>query len=299
MLMAGSIICLALPRDWLLPAREMTQLIALPQYAVNRAADRATDPVQTVRRRTVPADEHARLTERLQNLENELATLRLQGIQQEAMLEELTGVRHLPGFPADGLLIPASVVAPDAAPGRESLLVSKGRRHKVQPGDWVTSWLDVTAGAADGVHRDLAVLARQTLIGWVEQVSSHTSRVVLLSDPAANKAWRVHVAQADTCQFVADLKDHRKPADFALRGIGRGQMRIADIDARFVDSKTIRLGDLVTWDERDPRLPLALVIGEITDLRQDPQQPLLYEATLRHRHDPKQLDQVLIVDLSR
>jgi len=302
-LMAVSLTCLFLPRDLFRPARSMTQLTALPQYAVKRAAEHVADGGRSLRKTVGASDEAEALAEQFQALQNAHTVLQQQVIQLEATVEELTAIRGLDGLPVEANLIPARVIAYDAAQGRESLSLSQGSQHRVRKGDWVASFLDVAVGAQQGVQDNLAVLARQTLIGLVEQTASHTSRVVLLSDPVANKAMRVHVVQADPHAQrylpVADLNDSSKKADFALQGIGKGQMRIRDIDARFVQSEAIRVNDLVTSDDRDPRLPCSLVMGQIVELRQDKKNPLLYDAIVHHRCDPKELERVFIVRLAR
>lgn len=222
-------------------------------------------------------------------------------MQLQATTDELRRIRGEPGFPEGGVIVPGQVIAWDAVPGRESLVL-KGRGAKV--GDWVTSHLAVKAGQQDGVQEKQAVLARETLIGWIEQASPYMSRVVLLSDPVASKARLVHIATQRAGQqtaFVADVTG-RRPADFALAGLGNGRMKVMDIDARYVNENLIKVGDLVISDDRDQRLPMSLVIGEIVELRQvrgKSQKPLLYEAVVKHRLDPKSIGEVYIVNMGR
>ena len=195
-------------------------------------------------------------------------------------------------------MIPARVVGWDAVSGRDSLSLLKGRSSDVRQGDWVASYLDVQAGTESGVRDDLRVLARQTLVGWIEQSAPYVSRMVLLSDAHSKRKWRVNIVamnrpnQQDT--FVADGTEH---ADFALEGIGKGQMRVLDVNARYITEGQIRIGDVVTTDGSDPKLPLAMVIGDIVDLKKIKEQPLLYHAIVQHRCPPKDLTEVLVVDI--
>ncbi len=301
LLMLASAALLLLPTELLGPARHLTQLIAVAQYSATAAGQQITEPLRKAGEEPVPADRYQDEVRSRQSLENENVVLRQRIVQLQATADELRRIRSQPGFPAEGVIVPGQVIAWDAVPGRESLL-TKGRGAKV--GDWVTSHLAVKAGGQDGVQEKQAVLAREALIGWVDQASPLMCRVVLLSDPAASKARLVHIAtkrEGQETAFVADVTG-RRPADFALAGLGGGRMKVMDIDARYVNEKLIKVGDLVISDDRDQRLPMSLVIGEIIELRQvrkQSQKPLLYEAVVKHRLDTKSINEVYIVNLSR
>ncbi len=299
MLMGASALLILLPRDFVAPARDMTQLVALPQYGVSVAARKLSKSASALRGDPVPAAEHEKLLRAKQAVENENIALREQVGQLQNMISQLEGLRRRSNFPAESKLIPARIIGWDAAAGRDSMLLAKGRSSNVQNDEWVASHLAVQAGTSDGVQDDLRVLASESLIGWIDQTSPYVSRMVLLSDRYANRAWRVHVAavgrDGKSPQFVLD---HSELAEFALEGIGDGKMRM-HVDARFVNEGLIRVGDVVTSDGRDPKLPLAMVIGEIVQLERIKKQPLLYAAIVKHRCDPKDLGEVLIVDVPR
>lgn len=298
LLMVGSLAYLLLPSDPLAGARGMTQLIALPQWAAHQVAQKAVAPIRQLAESQLSVSQQQSLLDENEALVNENVALRCQLTDLRATLEELTLLRaHLP---ATGVVIPAPVIGLDAAPRRDSLLLAKGRTHGVRDRDWVASRLFVEAGEQEGVAPDTAVLARESLIGWVERSASLTSRVVLLSDAYANPAMRVNIAHFDS-QSGRYLQVTRsgRVAGFVLRGSGGGRMLIPDIDREFVDAGVVAVGDLVTSDPSDPRLPMAMAIGEITALHHNREQPLLWHAEVVHRYDPKALTQVYLVDLSR
>ena len=300
LLMAGSALVLALPNDYLQrPAGEMIQLMAYPQWAVQQATLKARQPFEDLARQQMTAGQQAQLEEDNKGLENENVVLRQQIETLKQTISELTLLRGN-RLGSQGLLLPADVVAADAAPREDSFIVSKGKARQVKYRDWVASRLFVQAGDRDGVGREAAVLARQCLIGWVEQTASFTSRVVLLSDPAANRGTRVHIAHHDpqTRQPLLVLWDDRL-AEFVLRGAGGGKMIIRDIKNEFVKAGVVAEGDLVLSDAHDPKLGQSLVIGEIEQLRHNKKEPLLYDAIVRYRFDPHALSQVLLVDRSR
>jgi len=305
MLMLASLVLMMIPIDVLRPARSMTQLIALPQWAVQRATHTATEPIKALTRETLTPTQQNQMLREMQSLENENIVLRQQIEALRLTIEELTLLRQQ-GVPETVALIPAPVIALDAAPRRDSLLLGKGDRNDIKEGDWVASRLFVQIGEQAGVHRDSAVLARENilarenLIGWVEETTGSTSRIVLLSDAYANRPMRVHLAHFDPeAQRYLQVTVEDKVAPFALRGIGGGKMMIADIDRAFIDADVVAVGDMVTSDPNDPRLPHAMVVGEIVEIRQNKDKPLFYDAFVCHRYNPKALRQVLIVDLNQ
>lgn len=303
MLMLASAVMIMLPRDFFASARNMTQLVAFSGYPVSRAVDNLADSARAIAAEPVPAKTHMEMVRARQAAENEVIVLQRQILELRNRLGDIANLRgyfdrrdHLRD---KGRLIPARVVGWDAVPGRDSMALLKGRSANVAEGSWVTSRLAIAAGEENGVADDLRVLARQTLIGWVEQTAPYTSRVVLLSDRFTNRVWRVHIAAVGRENRKPEfVLDGDRPADFALEGIGDGKMRIPDVHARFIREKLIRVGDVVTTDGRDPRLPVAMVIGDIVQLQQIKKQPLLYNAIVRHRYDPKDFSDVLILDMT-
>jgi cell shape-determining protein MreC len=305
MLMLASGVLALLPRDFLAPLRHMTQLAAIGQYGVSGAAKSITQSAKGLRAEPVPAARHAETEAARKAAENENVALRCELERLREINHQLEQVRNRPQFPSEGRLIPAQVVGWDALPGRDSITLLKGRRPEVKQGDWVASRLAVQAGSHDGASDDLRVLsiealAGQTLIGWVEQASTYASRVVLLSDRYTHRKWYVHiVSMGRPGRENAYVMENGRPTDFALEGIGDGKMRILDVNARFINDGLIRVGDFVTTDGRDPKLPLTMVIGEIVKLDKLSKHPLLYHAIVEHRCNVKDLSQVFIVNIPR
>jgi len=295
-LMAASAVVVLLPSDLLRPARDMTQLMAPLQLATRQAVQGAAGPIRRLATHPVPAEQHDDLLRQKRALENTNVSLRQRLIQLEAALHELTGIRQR-GLPDTIGLIPARVCGLDAAPGRDSLLLGKGHLQKVAPGNWVASRLFVDAGANDGVRDQAVVLARECLIGWVEQTAPFTSRLVMLSDRVQTRPMSVLITPRDVGDRLPAGGD--RPLCFALAGAGRRRMRVPDVPASLVATGQIRVGDLVTSDPSDPRLPVTMVIGRITELKGHVQEPVHYDAMVEYLYDPRSLSRVFIVDLSR
>ncbi len=292
LLMTASFITMMLPAETLARLRSLAQPLGLPQWLMQTAALEAHRTAMTLVSRTVPADQYRQLEIERGALLNELAALRYQNTQLQTTVAELANVRRM-GFPAHETLIPARVLAVDAAPGRDSMLVSKGNLQDVEEGRWVVSSLTVGAGTNEGVEPQTHVLGRQYLIGWVDQVSLLTSRVILLSDKVAGKSRPRRV-------LISPTSSSSRPAEadqdvFVLEPYGGGRMIIRDIPRRMVEAGQVQVGDLVTSAPDDTRLPIAIVIGPIEDLRPNRDKPICFDAIVRHMVDPASLSEVIIV----
>ncbi len=299
MLMAASLVMVLLPGDPLRPVKNLTQLMAPLQLATLEATRGVTAPLRTLADGPATPEQRAKLLREKQALENENAALRQQMAELQSTIQELTGIRQR-GFPPPprGVLIPARVISLDAAPGRDSLVVGKGHVQKVSQDAWVAWQLEVGAGSDQGVQDACAVLARQCLIGRVQQVAPLTSRVVLFSDRLASRPMRVHVASRNPRDGTHQLLAVKgEPLAFVLEGAGGGRMRIRDIPASLVDGRHLRVGDLVTSSPGHSTLPMAMVIGEIRELNLNRANPVHYDALVRYLYDPRTLRRVFIANL--
>jgi cell shape-determining protein MreC len=294
LLMLASALFVVLPAHWLRPAGNMTQLMALPQGVMNGAGQQIDDGIKRLRTEPVAAAEYEKVVNEKLAAETETASLRQRVGELEATVQSLTRL-HQRGFPTGGTLIPARVIATDAA-GRDSLLLGKADLKNVKSGDWVASRMMVQAGAQDGVREQLAVIGNECLIGYIESTGPLAARVVLLSDRAANKAMRVRIVPRDRKR--PNLTSNSKYVNFALEGAGQGRMRITDIPREYIDTGRLKAGDLITTDPNNPRLPLAMVVGEIKELTHVKDKPVFYQAIVTPLSDPKRLSQVFVVDLS-
>ncbi len=298
MVLAGAVLLIP-PQRWR-SGTSPTQLLAFVQEPAARAARLVTGGKGFAPGGDGPRQ--ASVDESLSRvaLENQAAALSEEAARLRTTLAELTGIRNLAGFPRHARLIPASVVARDAVPSRDGLKLNRGSRAGVQAGSWVATRLVVQPQGSEHLPADAAVLARESLIGWVEQESPFTSRVVLLSDRIGQRGIRVHITRPAGGAPVADPADPRVPANFLLVGAGNGRMRIEEIDARLVAQGHIQTGDLVTCDPRDPRLPVAMVIGHVSEIRlrrSAGEKPLLCDLLVEPRVAPERIDEVYVVDI--
>lgn len=284
-----------LPRTTLAPVRNLFGLVTyFPQLAATRSARTVGDQVKDVTAPDVPGGQFEELRRANVALSNENVSLRQQVAELQNQVDLLKQLRDA-GL-KEGTLLPATVIALDAAGGRESLLLGKGSISDIRKGDWVASRLLIEAGEDKGVKRDSMVLAQQSLVGWIEDVGPVTARVVLFTDAVATRSINARVWRRSA---KAPLRDAAgRDVALPLRGEGAGRMRLGDIDYRYVDNGQIAVGDWVV-SQRSPRLPITLAIGTIKSLDRVPQKPTIYAALIEPIAEARSLDQVFVVDMSR
>jgi len=258
----------------------------------------ATDAVTPVHPDDVPRDpgEMAAVVRERAALRNQVASLEVRVADLESENRLLSGTRlwSVEGerIGAQGRLIPGRVVTSDLLAWRASQLLNIGRLSGVGAGDAVVSghfWIDRGEDAA--LRGGLAVLLAETLVGFVEEVGSHTSRVKLLSDPTVEMKVRVG-------RFVGEAFEAEAQA-FWLVGRGQGLMEIREVDQRDVERGVIRTGDTVLSDPFSTNLPAAMVIGSVADAVPDRARPLLVNLTVSPAVEPSALRRVYVFDPQR
>lgn len=248
--------------QFLVPAQDLSRTGAV--YAARAVRETGGGPLET-------GSEGA--------LERELAATQALVLQLEGELQRLRALRESQLPPAIPLL-DAKVVGHDVAGWRESALVSRGSLRGVSWRDWVASRFFVNRGAASEVESGQAVLARETLVGRVEQVSPYMSRVQLLSDIDSP---RIEVRIASVSGERATLIDYA----CSLRGMGRGRMAIENVESKLIQTsegdeaegagarQKIRVGDLVYSAPGQLGLPVPMAVGKIVDVTENPTKRLV------------------------
>jgi cell shape-determining protein MreC len=290
LLMFAGVAALFLPRHFFGPMRNLVSLAAYgPQKAVTGTVRAIDAGVASLTSKSVPSEQYELLQREVLALRNEKASLYRQRDQLEAKLSSFNSMRKY-GF-KDGTLIPAAILACDAAAGREALLLGKGKLSNLKNGEWVASRFLIGAGREDGIVDQSAVLARECLIGWIEDASQVTARVVLLSDPIARRGTSALIQRKGKC-----LSENGHEVSFSLEGAGGGEMRLIDISHDYYEKRLIAEGDEVL-SQPTPQLPVSLVIGYITRFERVRQKPVYFTAVVKPPFDPRKLEQVFVVDV--
>lgn len=276
------------PPDWTNPLKSVAQLLVPAQDLVHSTARRAVAPLH-----------EAEAAEDGDALLRELASEQVYTAQLREENDRLRALRDHQLPPAIPLL-DAKIVARDVALWRDSLLVARGSTRGVSRRDWVASRLFINRGRASSVDEGQAVLARQCLLGTVEQVSPYMSRVQLVSDVDSP---RVEVRVAHVEKRRVQLIDYA----CSLRGAGRGRMTIENVESQYVqpeesaetDDKVprIRVGDLVLSAPGQLGLPVPMAVGKITEIAENPSKRLVYNLTVEPLIDVEELRDVFVVPI--
>ncbi len=267
------------------------QVILPFQDWTTRSADAVTDVV-TPSDKGLSADEAQKIRRENAALKHRLASLSGDFEDLSNAYAHATQIRDR-GLD-QGRLIPARVVAGDAFAWRKSKLINSGTLSGVREDAAVTTHhFSLQMDETDVVREGYSVLCAETLVGFVDQVGTHSARVRLLSDKAT--ALRVLIARAATGKF------YPLSSEFWLVGTGDHDMEIRDVSHNYVkstdDETNVRVGDYVFTSRDDPNLPASMTIGTISEIRQDPDNSLLYILKVVPAMNPGDIRQVFVVDL--
>jgi len=193
---------------------------------------------------------NTRLQQRTAALEGEL--VRLGEIEREnARLAELLNFRAR----LDGKVLGAHVIARDPGPLSMTLTIDRGER--------------------DEVHRGMAVVAPQGVVGQIAEASHGAARVVLLTDH--NSGIDAIVQRSRARGIVQGGTD------------GSCHMNYLSRDA------DVAVGDRVLTSGLDGNFPKGIVIGEVVEVGRR-HRGLLQAAIIRPSVALEQLEEVLVVD---
>ena len=199
-------------------------------------------------------------------------------------------------------LVSAAVVTRGISAARDTLLLSRGAGLDAQPalrtGDAVASRLFLNTGTETGTAVGHLVVAREFLLGEIDQVSPFVSRVRLFSDPGARTLVRIGrvVEGRGGARFVA--------VDYpcTVVGRGRGDMVIEHVPRKLVASpdgragdNQIALGDLVCSASGAAPLTRAMTMGYVESVENEPRQPLVVTIHVRPALRADEIDEVLVL----
>lgn len=206
----------------------------------------------------------------------------------------------------NGRIVPARVIAADPAAWRDTLLLDKGRSHGISDEQWVASRRLLDAGAKDGVRKGMVTLAREFLLGRIDELTPYSSRLVLLSDQDSREPVWIGRVEGESFRIVAsherlrDGKPWAEPGDeaaFLLVGDGQGKMIISGVHEDYVERDVIEVDDLVVSAGTSATLPIAMVVGHIVKIEDDPGHVQHRRLIVRCPVDEKRLRWVYIVDI--
>lgn len=291
-LLSISLAAVLAPRSWTGRFISLVQVVVPFQDAVGSVADSVAERFESDQP-MVDADAYDTLANEKAALEHQVAALsvRLNNLEEEVSLLSATRLWDVGGgrLGAGGQLIPARIITEDILPWRTSRLIDSGTLQGVgRHARVISRYFTVGLGTEQGVRHGLATLLGETLVGVVEQVGTHTSRVKLISDVSVE--MKVLIGRAGDGGFEA-LDRY-----YWLVGRGKCLMEIRDVDRREVESGAIAVGDVVLSDAESPLLPASMTIGYVDAIKPDRENPLLSILSVRAAVDPSMLKRVYVFD---
>ncbi len=268
------------------------QILAPFIHATNGAVDTLTADIGESG--VVSIEQYRAIQIRQQALENQVAALSTQAQNLALENELLTATRMWElddgKIGARGRLIPASVMAQDLLSWRDSRLINAGSLQGVSPGDPVsTRYFSIDRGEASGIESGMGILLAETLVGVVEHVGTHTSRVRMLCD--IDSQMKVRIGRFDDEGLFQAESQY-----YWLDGRGCNNMEIGEVDRRDIEDGLVAIGDRVLADY--PRLGLTtpMVIGYVKEVLPDRDNPLLVKLVVASLVDTNGLKRVLVFD---
>ncbi|MEK7755748.1 MAG: rod shape-determining protein MreC, partial [Planctomycetota bacterium] len=146
----------------------------------------------------------------------------------------------------------------------------------------------VNRGEDAELRTGLAILLGEILVGTIEQIGTHTSRVKLLSDVSVQMKVRIGRWTGDRFLLVDRY--------FWMSGRGPGRMEIRDVERKDVDTGVVQVGDTVLSDPQSDVLPAAMTIGKVTTASADRDNPLFALLTIAAAVPEESLRRVYIYD---
>lgn len=291
-LLALALLAFFAPRAWTGPLLTAVQFVIPAQYVVEQSVS-TVEGALPVAASGINPEEYERVVAERKGLEHVSAALGAKVAEMQGEIDLLTAARlwTVDGLQlgAQGRLVPAKVLGGDLLSWRDSAWIDVGGTSAVKHGDAVVSrTLEIGAGTEGGLRDGLAVLLGESLVGLVEGVATHSSRVRLLSD--VGSSMKVRIGRMRNGKFVA--------ADryFWLTGEGKGEMRVADVAKEDVDKGNVAVGDLVLSDPMLSVLPAPMVVGKVAAYGVDRENPLLSTLRVTSAVDLTSLRRVYVYD---
>ena len=182
-------------------------------------------------------------------------------------------------------LIPARVVARDAAPYGDTAVLNAGSRDGAVRGARVTTRGLLTDASKKLPSEGYAVLTSSALVGRLSDSWAFGATLQLVTDRAFRMQGAIHrdavktprqirIIEKGRAREVELTPDNNRP--IPVTAVGNGKSVTAGPVAAF---HNIRPGDILATVE-DPLLPARVVVGRVAEAQPDPKNPGFVELTI-------------------
>ncbi len=197
--------------------------------------------------------------------DNQWAELRR--LRQE--YQTLAKIREgLPGL-AESSLIFANVVKISQSGHGHELIIRRGSGANVEEGMYV-------------LGPNISNPDKSSIVGSISEVGNSTSTVRLLTD--SKQSMLVYIR----------VKDKATSTSWTLVGDGKEACMIQHVPT----ATSVKEGDTVFAAPRQGILDTGIVIGEVSEVKEDQSNPILWDITVRPIYDVSELTQVAVIDMT-
>ncbi len=221
-------------------------------------------------------------------------------VMNDQIVGSKTTISNLYGFHRDipVRLIPGRVVSGDSLPYGWTRLLNAGEKQSAQPGQAVTTRI-LTTDREEKLPENLAVLSSQSLVGRLTESAAFTSRLQLVTDRGFTTTSQIArvidprnprtVQHIDRLQTLTPLIN--RPVEVIAVGDGAGGLIVREVKK----VHNIREGDKLQTRPDSPGLPVAVEIGTVSKVFDDPKHPGMMTLHVTPTSDLPALREVFIV----
>ena len=148
--------------------------------------------------------------------------------------------------------------------------------------DVITAFIDglhneliINRGQIDGLDKGQFVLADNSIIGTISDVSSRTARVKLVTDPTSKIAVK-----------IAKLN-----MDRIIQGNGNSSAKVQLVSTKY----KIKVGDVVYAQKKPGFLSTPVIVGTVAQRKSNDENPLVWDITVKPACDIESLTDVAII----
>ena len=208
----------------------------------------------------VPRDRYLRLRNRLANVTAWLN-------EERRKVHKLSGLRDRPAWSGVDLKL-ADVINTSAGPTQAAVIINRGTQ--------------------DGVKTGQFVMAEHCIVGTVATVARRTAEVRLVTDPSSKIGVQI---RRDANYAEVGRVDGGGDDPMMMCGAGDGSARINLI----VAPQRVPPGSIVFACKQPGLLETPVVAGTVVGCERDPENPLLWTATVKPACDLSNLKEVAVI----
>ncbi len=194
-------------------------------------------------------------------------------------------------------LVPARIVGGDSLPYGQTRLLNVGEKKSAGMSMAVTTRQLVT-DRSESMPKNLAVLSGESLVGKLTETAAFTARLTLVTDrSSAIRAQLVRVINHRNprmIQYRNRLQRLSNQSNYPIDVIAMGNGKYGMIIREVKKEHKVRIGDKLRTAPDSPSLPVAVDIGTVTEVLDDPKHPGMMTLHVRPTAEMTTLREVFV-----